>query len=69
MDRRTFLTLSGIGAAGLLLPHTRLIAAEQLLAPADAARNRRLADSALTTAKAAGAAIAMCGWGAICVSS
>ncbi|WP_162808525.1 TldD/PmbA family protein [Xanthomonas campestris] len=55
MDRRTFLTLSGIGAAGLLLPNTRLIAAEQLLSPADAARNRRLADTALTTAKSAGA--------------
>ncbi|WP_033486167.1 PmbA/TldA family metallopeptidase, partial [Xanthomonas phaseoli] len=55
MDRRTFLTLSGIGAAGLLLPNTRLIAAEQLLAPVDAARNRRLSDAALTTAKAAGA--------------
>ncbi|AEL05038.1 TldD/PmbA family protein [Xanthomonas campestris pv. raphani] len=55
MDRRTFLTLSGIGAAGLLLPNTRLIAAEQLLSPVDAARNRRLADTALTTAKGAGA--------------
>ncbi|MFA8605483.1 TldD/PmbA family protein [Xanthomonas campestris pv. campestris] len=55
MDRRTFLTLSGIGAAGLLLPNTRLIAAEQLLSPVDAARNRRLADTALTTAKSAGA--------------
>ncbi|MBD8247456.1 TldD/PmbA family protein [Xanthomonas campestris] len=55
MDRRTFLTLSGIGAAGLLLPNTRLIAAEQLLSPVDAARNRRLADTALPTAKSAGA--------------
>ncbi|MCC5091419.1 MULTISPECIES: TldD/PmbA family protein [Xanthomonas] len=55
MDRRTFLTLSGIGAAGLLLPNTRLIAAEQLLSPVDAARNRRLADTALTTAKSGGA--------------
>ncbi|MEA9749266.1 TldD/PmbA family protein [Xanthomonas campestris pv. raphani] len=55
MDRRTFLTLSGIGAAGLLLPNTRLIAAEQLLSPVDAARNRRLADTALTTARGAGA--------------
>ncbi|GHH59411.1 TldD/PmbA family protein [[Pseudomonas] boreopolis] len=55
MDRRTFLTLSGLGAAGLLLPHTRLVAAEQLLVPADAARNRRLADTALSTARAAGA--------------
>ncbi|NIJ86448.1 TldD protein [Xanthomonas arboricola] len=55
MDRRTFLTLSGIGAAGLLLPNTRLIAAEQLLTPNDAARSRRLSDTALSTAKAAGA--------------
>ncbi|MBD4105740.1 TldD/PmbA family protein, partial [Xanthomonas citri pv. citri] len=39
----------------MLLPNTRLIAAEQLLAPGDAARNRRLSDAALTTAKAAGA--------------
>ncbi|ASW48731.1 hypothetical protein XHV734_p0057 (plasmid) [Xanthomonas hortorum pv. vitians] len=55
MDRRTFLTLSGIGAAGLLLPNTRLIAAKQLLTPNDAARSRRLSDTALSTAKAAGA--------------
>ncbi|MFS8461705.1 TldD/PmbA family protein [Xanthomonas campestris pv. raphani] len=39
----------------MLLPNTRLIAAEQLLSPVDAARNRRLADTALTTAKGAGA--------------
>jgi TldD protein len=55
LDRRTFLTLSGLGAAGLMLPHARLVAAEELLLPADAARNRRLADAALTSAKAAGA--------------
>ncbi|APP74219.1 hypothetical protein BJD12_01915 [Xanthomonas vesicatoria ATCC 35937] len=30
-----FLTLSGIGTAGLLLPKTRLIAAKQLLTPND----------------------------------
>lgn len=53
MDRRTFLTLSGIGAAGLLLPNTRLIAAKQVLTPNDAARSRRLSDTALSTAKAA----------------
>ncbi|MFS8423967.1 TldD/PmbA family protein [Xanthomonas campestris pv. incanae] len=39
----------------MLLPNTRLIAAEQLLSPVDAARNRRLADTALTTAKSGGA--------------
>ena len=35
MQRREFLAFSGLGLAGLLLPHSRAIAAEQLLAPVD----------------------------------
>ncbi|MEG2802682.1 TldD/PmbA family protein [Stenotrophomonas sp.] len=55
MQRREFLTLSGMGLAGLMLPHTRLIAAEQLLEPGDAVANRRLAEAALDAARRAGA--------------
>ncbi|MDH5829608.1 metallopeptidase TldD-related protein [Luteimonas sp. M1R5S18] len=56
MQRRDFLALGGMGAAGLLLPPLgRAIAAEQLLEPADRARNRRLADAALQSATGAGA--------------
>ena len=55
VQRREFLTLSGIGLAGLMLPHTRLIAAEQLLEPGDLARNKALAEVALGAAKRAGA--------------
>ena len=35
MQRREFLAFSGLGLAGLLLPHSRALAAEQLLAPVD----------------------------------
>ncbi|WP_313423329.1 TldD/PmbA family protein [Stenotrophomonas rhizophila] len=55
MQRREFLTLSGMGLAGLMLPHSRLIAAEQLLEPGDVARKKVLADAALATAKRLGA--------------
>ena len=55
MQRREFLALSGFGLAGLMLPHARLIAAEQLLVPADAARNKALADAVLAQARAGGA--------------
>ncbi|WWW36125.1 TldD/PmbA family protein [Stenotrophomonas rhizophila] len=55
MQRREFLTLSGMGLAGLMLPHSRLIAAEQLLEPGDVARKKALADAALATAKRLGA--------------
>ncbi|MGE8215478.1 MAG: TldD/PmbA family protein [Stenotrophomonas maltophilia] len=55
MQRREFLTLSGMGLAGLMLPHSRLIAAEQLLEPGDVGRNKALADAALAAARRAGA--------------
>ncbi|WP_201290191.1 TldD/PmbA family protein [Stenotrophomonas sp. 364] len=55
MQRREFLTLSGMGLAGLMLPHSRLIAAEQLLEPGDVARKKALAEAALGTAKRLGA--------------
>ncbi len=55
MQRREFLTLSGLGLAGLMLPHASLIAAEELLIPGDLAKKKALADTALTTAKRAGA--------------
>ncbi|HGK7304136.1 TldD/PmbA family protein [Isoptericola jiangsuensis] len=53
MQRREFLAYSGLGLAGLVLPHSRLIAAEQLLAPVDTAQRRRLAEVALAAARAA----------------
>ena len=53
MQRREFLAFSGLGLAGLVLPHTRLIAAEQLLAPVDTAQRRRLAEVALAAARTA----------------
>ena len=55
MDRRDFLTFSGLGVAGLMLPHSRLVAAEELLAPADVARQKLLADTVLAAARKAGA--------------
>jgi TldD protein len=47
--------MSGIGVAGLMLPFGRAIAAEALLTPADVAKKKALADSALGAATAAGA--------------
>jgi TldD protein len=44
-----------MGLAGLMLPHSRLIAAEQLLEPGNVVRNKALAESALGAAKRAGA--------------
>ncbi|WP_411833478.1 TldD/PmbA family protein [Pseudoxanthomonas mexicana] len=55
MDRRDFLQTSTLALAGLTMPGARLIAAEQLLAPVDAARRKALADAALGAARAAGA--------------
>ena len=55
MQRLDFLTLGGLAFAGLALPGTRVIAAEALLEPGDVAKKKRLADTALTAATAAGA--------------
>jgi TldD protein len=53
VQRREFLAFSALGLAGLALPHSRLIAAEQLLAPVDPAKRRRLAEVALAAARSA----------------
>ncbi|KRG72027.1 TldD/PmbA family protein [Pseudoxanthomonas dokdonensis] len=55
MQRREFLGSSMIGLTGLLLPGSRLIAAEALLAPADTRQRKALADAALEASRAAGA--------------
>jgi TldD protein len=57
MDRRDFLTITGLGAAGLLLARPgRIIAAEALLdGRIDVALKKSLADQALTAATEAGA--------------
>ena len=55
MQRREFLTLSGLGLAGLALPFGTTVAAEALLEPVDRARRRALADAALAAAREAGA--------------
>ena len=56
MDRRTFVTLSGLGAGALLLPaYGRVIAAEALLEKLDPQMKKHLADVALAAAKEAGA--------------
>ena len=56
MDRRRFLAACGIGAGGVLLPPgTRAIAAQQLVEPLEGTVKRRLADAALSAAKAGGA--------------
>jgi TldD protein len=55
VQRREFLSLTGLGLAGLALPFGRGIAAEALLEPVDTARRRLLADAALTAARGAGA--------------
>jgi TldD protein len=55
VQRRQFLGLSGLAIAGLALPFGRSIAAEALLEPADTARRRQLADTALAAAREAGA--------------
>lgn len=56
MDRRSFLTVTGLGAAGLMIPVSgRVIAAEQLLDKLDVSVKKTLADAALEAARAAGA--------------
>jgi TldD protein len=56
MDRRDFLTITGLGAAGLLLARPgNLVAAEILTSRIDVAVKKRLADAALEAATAAGA--------------
>jgi TldD protein len=55
VDRRSFLTMSGIGVAGLMLPFGRAIAAEALLVPIDVAKKKSLADAAMAAATASGA--------------
>jgi TldD protein len=59
MDRRRFLKLTGVGLGTMMVPvGGRLVAAEELLAPADLAAKKRLADVALETARKAGASYA-----------
>jgi len=56
MDRRDFLTISGLGVAGLALPFgTRAVAAEELLGTLDMGLKKAIADAALETATKAGA--------------
>ena len=60
MDRREFVKLTGIGAAGLILPiGGRAVSAEEMLQTGmDFAQKKRLADIALTAATEAGATYA-----------
>jgi TldD protein len=55
VDRRDFLSLSGLGVAGAMLPFSRVIAAEALLVPVDGAARKAVADAALAAARQAGA--------------
>ena len=59
MDRRDFIKVTGMGVGAMMLPITgRVIAAQELLSPADLKLKRLLADAALTAAKKAGATYA-----------
>ena len=59
MDRRNFLQLTGLGMGAITLPISgRVIAAEELLAPAELEIQRTLAEAALAAAKKAGATYA-----------
>jgi TldD protein len=55
MDRRDFLTISGVGLAGLLIPYSRSIAAAELVTGLDVAVKKAIADAALQAATGAGA--------------
>ena len=56
MQRRHFIKATGIGLGALMMPaYSRLVAAEELVVKLDVAVKKRLADTALTAAKAAGA--------------
>jgi TldD protein len=55
MDRRDFLTISGVGLAGLIFPYSRAIAAEELVSGLDIAIKKAIADAALQAATDAGA--------------
>jgi TldD protein len=56
MDRREFLTISGLGLAGLMMPYSRVIAAEDLVGGGlDVAIKKAMADAALQAARDAGA--------------
>ncbi|KAA2285053.1 TldD/PmbA family protein [Arenimonas fontis] len=56
MDRRDFLTISGLGLAGLLMPYSRAIAAEELVGGGlDPAIKKAMADAGLQAARDAGA--------------
>ena len=55
MDRRDFLTISGVGLAGLLMPYSRTIAAQELVSGLDVAMKKAIADAALQAATDAGA--------------
>lgn len=56
MDRRDFLTVGGLGLAGLVLPiHGRAVAAEALVGSLDLSVKKALADAALDTATRGGA--------------
>ncbi len=55
MDRRDFLTISGVGLAGLMLPYSRSIAAQELVSGLDIAMKKAIADAALEAATGSGA--------------
>ena len=55
MDRRDFMMISGIGLAGLLLPYSRSIAAQELVSGLDIAMKKAIADAALDAATGSGA--------------
>ena len=55
MDRRNFLTFTGLGVAGLMMPFGRVIAASELVTTLDVAIKKAMADAALQAARDAGA--------------